>query len=290
MAESTKAISDSLLSFDVDVADGVSATHELSEATRQVVNESREAAASSGSASDTAKEHRQIIADAIERLVDLKSFVGESSDRVDSLGGASRSIVKFLTSIRELADLTNLLALNAAIEAARAGEHGRGFAEVAREVRTLAEQSGRAAGEAGDLVEVMQGRLTEVVEQMKRGQSAVGGVEEMSTAGLGALDAIVSSTLDATRHSRQIAETAESQQEVFAQLREKMTGIASVSSENRTSADAMAERAGEVKAGLEEMQQATRELESIASMLADVTRRFTSDRVGERADFDRPTG
>jgi methyl-accepting chemotaxis protein len=290
MAESTKAISDTLLNLDVDVVDGVSATTELSEATRQVVSESAEAAASSGSASDTAKQHRQIIADAIERLVELKAFVGESSDKVDDLGGASRSIVKFLTSIRELADLTNLLALNAAIEAARAGEHGRGFAEVAREVRTLAEQSGQAAGEAGDLVEVMQGRLAEVVDQMKRGQSAVGGVEEMSTAGLGALDAIVSSTLDATRHARQIAETAESQQSVFAQLRKKMTGIADVSSENRRSADAMAERAGEVKAGLEEMQQAARELESIASMLADVTRRFTSDRVDEGVDFDTPSG
>ncbi len=279
MAESTRTISQALSNLDADVADGVSATNELSDATRQVVRESAEAAASSGSASDTAKRHRQTIADAIERLVALKAFVGESSDKVDDLGGASRSIVKFLASIRELADLTNLLSLNAAIEAARAGEHGRGFAEVAREVRSLAEQSGQTAGEAGDLVSVMQKRLQEVVEQMKRGQSAVGGVEQMSSEGLDALDAVVTATLDATRHASRIAETAESQEAVFAQLRERMDAIASVSSQNRRDADAMSERAREVNSGVADLQQAVRELESIAQMLTEVTHEFTSEKL-----------
>ncbi|UCD23951.1 MAG: GAF domain-containing protein [Gemmatimonadota bacterium] len=277
MAESTKAISSALSSQDVDVADGVSATQELSDATRRVVEESAEAAASSGSASDTAKRHRQTIADAIERLVELKAFVGESSDKVDDLGGATKNIVKFLTSIRELADLTNLLALNAAIEAARAGDHGRGFAEVAKEVRILAEQSGQAAAEAEELVELMQERLREVVDQMKRGQGAVGGVEEMSAEGLDALDAIVSATLDATHHARRIAETAESQDTQFGELRGRMSAIADVSSSNREAADQTTQRARELESGVEEMRQATKELESIASMLTDVTRKFTSD-------------
>jgi len=276
MAQSTKAISDALSTQDVDVADGVAATHELSEATRQVVGDSAEAAFSSESARETARKHKQTIADAIDRLIQLKGFVGESSERVDELGGASKGIVKFLVSIRELADLTNLLALNAAIEAARAGEHGRGFAEVAKEVRSLAEQSAQAAVEAGELVEEMQERLREVVEQMNRGQSAVGGVEEVSTQGLEALDAIVSATLDAAEHAHRIAATAESQENVFGRLRDRMDTIAEISSQNRQDADGILASARDVEKGVDELRNASQELDSIANRLADATRRFTS--------------
>ena len=64
---------------------------------------------------------------------------------------AMNQIADKITIIEEIARQTNLLALNAAIEAARAGEHGKGFAVVAAEVRKLAENSGEAAAEIGDV-------------------------------------------------------------------------------------------------------------------------------------------
>jgi methyl-accepting chemotaxis protein len=276
MAKSIEATSEALSRQDRDVAGGLTATEELTEATVHVATGSSDAAAASGTASDAANRNRQTIADAIERLVALKTFVGESSEKVSGLGDASRRIVRFLTSIREFADLTDLLALNAAIEAARAGEHGRGFAEVAREIRTLAEQSGRSAAEAGQLVEEMQNRLRLVVTQMGRGQAAVGGVEEMSNEGLEALESIVLATAEATGHVTRIAETAENQKNAFAQLRERMDGIAEISSANRRDADQMLQRAREVEAGVDDLKRATQELDAIATMLAEVTRRFTS--------------
>ena len=276
MAGSSLAIVEALSRQDADVADGLSATLKLSDASREVVSDSADAAAASGKASDAARRHRQTIAGAIERLVALKAFVGESSVKVDELDAAARRIVRFLTSIREQADLTNLLALNAAIEAARAGEHGRGFAEVAKEVRSLAEQSGIAAVEAGQLVEEMQVRLRQVVDQMSRGQATVGGVEDMSTEGLKALEQIVVATLESSGHASRIAATAEHQQESFAKLRERMDDISNISSRNRQDADGTLDRVREVEAGVDELSAATRELDSIASMLAEVTRRFTS--------------
>src|SRR2546428_2298976 len=136
-----------------EVSGGLEATESLAEVSRRVSEDGTGAPNASSPASDVANRNRQQIRGAIERWVALKTFVGESSAKVQQLGQVSRRITGFIASIRELADMTNLLALNAAIEAARAGKHGKGFAVVADEVRRLAEQSGSAALEAGGLVQ-----------------------------------------------------------------------------------------------------------------------------------------
>lgn len=75
----------------------------------------------------------------------------QGGEAVAKTVSAMKNIAEKISIIEEIARQTNLLALNAAIEAARAGEHGKGFAVVAAEVRKLAERSGQAAAEIGEL-------------------------------------------------------------------------------------------------------------------------------------------
>jgi methyl-accepting chemotaxis protein len=276
VAGSTDAIRAGVVAEEGQVSGGLEATETLAQVSRRMWEDGAEAAEASSKASDVATRNRQQIREAIERLVALKTFVGESSAKVQGLGTVSRRITGFIASIRDLADMTNLLSLNAAIEAARAGAHGRGFAVVAEEVRRLAEQSATAASEAGELVQDIHRQVGEVVEQMRRGQVNVGGVEELSSAALRALDAIVEATADATGHARRIAEAATEQDAAFARLRERIHAVAEIAGKNRVEVDDVATRANEAARGLSELERATRELESVAAMLRELTRGFAS--------------
>ena len=276
VAAATKAILEGVVAEETEVSGGLQATESLAQVSRRVSVDGAEAAHASSTASDVATRNRQQIREAIERLVALKTFVGESSAKVQALGTVSRRITGFIASIRDLADMTNLLSLNAAIEAARAGKHGRGFGVVADEVRHLAEQSATAAGEAGDLVQDIHREVGEVVEQMRRGQVNVGGVEELSSAALEALDAIVAATADATEHARRIADAAGEQDSAFARLRARIHAVAAIAGKNRAEADDVAVRASEAARGLSDLERATRELEAVAAMLRDLTRGFAS--------------
>jgi methyl-accepting chemotaxis protein len=276
VASSTGVIREGVRREEGEVSGGLEATESLAQVSRRVSDDGAGAARASTAASDVASRNRTQIREAIERLVALKAFVGESSSKVQQLGQMSRRITGFIASIRELAEMTNLLALNAAIEAARAGKHGKGFGVVADEVRHLAEQSASAAAEAGELVQDIHTQVGEVVEQMRRGQVNVGDVEELSAAALEALDAIVAATAEATAHAGRITAAAGEQSQAFARLRERINAVASIAGQNRAEADDVATRAVQAAQGLTDLERATRDLEQVATMLRDLTRGFAN--------------
>jgi methyl-accepting chemotaxis protein len=253
---------------------GLRATGSLASASQQMMTQGAQAAAASGTAAEVAARNRDVIGDAITRLVELKGFVAAGADRVASLGALTQRITGFIGTIREIADLTNLIALNAAIEAARAGREGRGFAVVASEVRDLAAQSLHAAGEAGTLLGEITDQVSAVSGQMERGRDVVAGVEELSADAAKALDAIVGTTGEAGGHAQAIAATAAQQRDAVNSLTGQIEQVAASSAKSRADTDTLAKRAGEASSGQAELERAIRELGELASDLQRIASHF----------------
>ncbi len=95
------------------------------------------------------------------------------SDSIRSLRSETELINSFVETITEISEQTNLLSLNASIEAARAGEAGRGFSVVAEEIRKLADDSAKAAGEIRGNVEHISQQTGKSVNEAEKAQQMV---------------------------------------------------------------------------------------------------------------------
>ncbi|WP_096224847.1 methyl-accepting chemotaxis protein [Geobacillus sp. FJAT-46040] len=85
----------------------------------------------------------------------LEQEIAQMAGAVKKVESYSSSVANIVQVIRTIAEQTKYLSLNATIEAARAGEAGKGFAVVAKEIRRLAEQSGKAVESIAKTTEEM---------------------------------------------------------------------------------------------------------------------------------------
>jgi len=246
----------------------------LHEKTSTIVRDGVDAASASERATRIAAEHRDTIGMAIERLVNAKRFIGESTTQISGLSKSTQRITDFIAVIKELADQTNLLALNAAIEAARAGEQGQGFAVVANEVRKLAEQSARASEDAGDIVTGFEDQMRQVASQVGRGQTMMSDVESLSESARTALDEIVDATAASLTWGQRIADTSRVQESEVGRLSERVARIAEISRRNREGAENVTRSAADQARALRELEGAAHELREVAASLSELTRRI----------------
>ncbi|MDR0557786.1 MAG: methyl-accepting chemotaxis protein [Treponema sp.] len=118
-----------------------------------------------------AKDNQQYIGSVDTNFAIIDKTFDDSFKLTDSLHSVAKVTGDNLSSIHNIAELTNILALNASIEAARAGSAGKGFAVVAHEIRKHAATTKDAIGTISENIKqliVHIGSLSEKMNAMKQ--------------------------------------------------------------------------------------------------------------------------
>jgi methyl-accepting chemotaxis protein len=234
----------------VNVSDASKAMAATSE---DIAKNCQVAADGAARASESATNGAQVVENSIKVMREIAATVQESSRTVASLGERSTQIGTIISSIKEIAEQTNLLALNAAIEAARAGEQGRGFAVVADEVRKLAERTTSATREISEMISSIQNETGSAVSAMEKGMAQVqAGTSEAARSGV-ALRDILEQVNAVTTQVSQIAAAAEEQTVSTASISQNIETIKETIQVTSRESETSAAAANEMNAIAEEL-------------------------------------
>jgi methyl-accepting chemotaxis protein len=202
---------------------------------------------------------QKVVDESVAAMEKLSEQVKAIALAITDLNEQTLQIGDIITTVKDVAEQSNLLALNASIEAAKAGDQGRGFAVVAMEMRTLAEQSKMAANQVRALLGEVQ----------KGTRAAVTATEEGSRRALAAMELAQSAGAAIVGLSDLIRESSLAARQIAGNTRQQTIGV-----------EQIAAAMNELTIAMQDNVEGTKRIEQVAGNLSTLSKRF-SDLVGK---------
>lgn len=274
VAQSISAISEGA-SHQVDlVTRSGSVVREIEDQIRDATEHASEAQRQSADTEKLAEEGLASASEVEQAMQSVRESSLVTSEVIRSLGEKSADIDQIVQAITDIAAQTNMLALNASIEAARAGDQGRGFANVAEEVRVLAEDAQASAEQIAILVREIKLQTEQAVEAMEDGAVRVeDGFETVNRNRQTFID-ISGAVRTLAVSSNEISELADGIARGTQQVREQIEEVASVAEHSSASTEEVSASTEQTSAAAEQVSASAQKVAHTAAAMSELSARF----------------
>lgn len=223
---------------------------------------------------ELAKEGQKALERQSQKIEENNKYSNTVGQSILQLATMADEIRNMIGAINSIAEQTNLLALNASIEAARAGDAGRGFAVVAEEIRKLAEQSSNSTKRIEDIVNSINSKVNEAVNNMNQAKESVVVMESSAEDTKESFAKIFASITELAQNSYEVSAALGEINDQTQEVANQATNISAVVEQASAGMQEISASSEEQLASIETIAQSSGQLENAAQELLTQVAKF----------------